>query len=516
MQSSEVKNEKDVIPSSVKPYGSFCMQLFRKIFVQSRNFPRISRKRRKQCMTRFPLLTLIVHLSLLVGRGRLQKRGPLLGPIFSGFLILFACVDFSYSQTSTSIWDSNCGHTEANAQYADYCKSIYSSSSGSETGNSSSGDAISSSEVSYESSSSGSEETEASSSSNDESSSSSGDQCPEEFYLQDNEVRKMNEEISLTGEHYVYIPIELFQEKKSSEEDSAVELCISYVDENDFELHGLKNIKLLPDPDWIYPDSIECENDRFCSNSWETVFNVIFPNNDTSHGFSDGIKFSGFAKKKEIRHIAPMDEIELPQHKLFSKDKMSHAQEYWRKHYGEKLRGITTTGIDSYDKIKLKLEVDVKLVGECGPLVINEYCISEKNGLELLRTQFVDFLPVTKFARKDMKCGKDYKVIKRLELDFGVYGKKTMGPYTESRVCNKTRIIGSAIQMPRYKTIDLSNMASMRQKDLSPLYGKTVPVKWDAELQYDSSTIEKSGEYLIRIKGKCSEDEENPQHYGIH
>lgn len=472
-------------------------------------------------MTRFPLLTLVVHPLLLVGRGCQRNIGLLLSPIFSMLLIVFfVCINFSYSQTSTSIWDSKCGHTEANAQYADYCKSIYSSSSGSETGNSSSGDAISSSEVPYESSSSGSEET-GSSSSNNKSSSSSGDLCPEEFYLQDNEVRKMNEEISLTGERYVYIPIELFQEKskalmKTSEKDSAIELCVSYADEDHFELHGLKDIKLPPDPDWVYPDSIECENGRFCSNSWETVFNVIFPNNDTSHGFSDGLKFSGFTETKEIRHIAPMDEIELPQHKLFSKDKMPHAQEYWRKHYGKKLRGITTTGIDSYDKIKLKLEVDVKLVGECGPLVVDEYCISEKNGLELLRTQFVDFLPVTKFARKDMKCEKDYRVIKRLELNFGVYGKKTMGPYTESRVCNKTRIIGSAIQMPRYKTIDLSNMASIRQKDLSPLYGKTVPVKWDAELQYDSSTIEKSGEYLIRIKGKCSEDEEKPQHYGIH
>jgi hypothetical protein len=159
----------------------------------------------------------------------------------------------------------------------------------------------------------------------------------------------------------------------------------------------------------------------------------------------------------------------------------------------------------------------VKLVGECGPLVVDEFCISGKNGLELIETEFLDFLPVTKFIKNDiMGCGKGYKVLKRLELDFGDYGKKTMGPYTESRVCNKTRIIGSAIQMPRYKTIDLSNMASMRQKDLSPLYGKTVPVKWDAELQYDSSTIEKSGEYLIRIKGKCSEDEEKPQHYGIH
>ncbi|MFA6836266.1 MAG: hypothetical protein WCR04_07675 [Fibrobacteraceae bacterium] len=33
-------------------------------------------------------------------------------------MILFACVDFSYSQASTSIWASVCGLTESNAQYA--------------------------------------------------------------------------------------------------------------------------------------------------------------------------------------------------------------------------------------------------------------------------------------------------------------------------------------------------------------------------------------------------------------
>lgn len=31
MQSSEVKNEKDFVPSSFEPYGSFCVSQFRKI-----------------------------------------------------------------------------------------------------------------------------------------------------------------------------------------------------------------------------------------------------------------------------------------------------------------------------------------------------------------------------------------------------------------------------------------------------------------------------------------------------
>jgi hypothetical protein len=31
MQSSEVKNEKDFVPSSVEPYGSFCVSQFREI-----------------------------------------------------------------------------------------------------------------------------------------------------------------------------------------------------------------------------------------------------------------------------------------------------------------------------------------------------------------------------------------------------------------------------------------------------------------------------------------------------
>ncbi|MFA6836265.1 MAG: hypothetical protein WCR04_07670 [Fibrobacteraceae bacterium] len=300
-------------------------------------------------------------------------------------------------------------------------------------------------------------------------------------------------------------------ETKSSEGSSAVELCAYYVDENDFELHSLNGLKFLPDSDWVYPDSIVCEKGHVCSTFWETIFDVILPNNDTSHGFCDGLRIPHFAETKEIRHIAPIDEIELLQRRFFSKGRMPHAQEYFRKHYGEKLKGITTTGIESYDKIKLKHELNVKLVGECGPLVVDEYCISEKNGPELLETQFVDFLPVTKFTGID--CSKGYKVIKRLELDFGDYGEKIMGPYTESSVCKKTPAIRSNIRLPRYESIDLSNMASMRQKDLSPLYGKTIPVRWDAELQCGSSTIKKNGKYLIRIKGKCSEEEENIEHH---
>jgi hypothetical protein len=305
-------------------------------------------------------------------------------------------------------------------------------------------------------------------------------------------------------------------ERKSSKDNSAVELCVSYVDENDFELHGLKDIKLLPDPDWVYPDSIECEKDRACTNSWETIFDVILPNKDTSHGFCDGFRDCRTAEKNEIMYLTPIGEIELLPRRLFSKGRVPHAKEYFRKHYGEKLRGITTTGIERYDKINLKHELDVKLVGECGPLVINEYCISEKNGLELIETQFVDFFPTILFAKNgiNMECDKGYKVVKKLELDFGVYGKKTMGPYTESSVCSNIRM-WQDIRMPEYDSIDLSNMASMREGDLSPLYGKTVPVKWDAELQCKSSKIKKSGEYLIRIKGKCSEDEENAERYGF-
>jgi hypothetical protein len=308
-------------------------------------------------------------------------------------------------------------------------------------------------------------------------------------------------------------------EKKSSKDSSTIELCVSYEDEDEdyFQLHSLKDIKLTPDPDWVYPDSRVCEKDSFCSNSWETIFDVILPNKDTSHGgYRIGLG-PPCAEKKEIRHIAPIEEIELDPFTVFSDGRMPRAQEYFRKHYGEKLRGITTTKIEYYDKIKLKLEVDVKLVGECGPLVVDEYCISEKNGPELLETQIVDFFPVTEFTKDGigMDCNKGYKVIKRLELDFGDYGEKIMGPYTESSVCNKTPAIRSSIRLPRYESIDLSNMASMRQKNLSPLYGKTVPVKWNAELQCSSSTIKKSGEYLIRIKGKCSEDEENAERYGF-
>ncbi len=303
-------------------------------------------------------------------------------------------------------------------------------------------------------------------------------------------------------------------EKNLPEDTSTVELCVSYADENEnyFQLHGLKDVRLPPDPDWVYPDSIMCEEGHACSNRWETIFDVVLPNNDTSH--------SGFrirwvppsAKKKEIRHIAPIDEIELDPFTVFSDGHMPHAREYFRKHYGEKLRGVSTTMIESYNRIYLKHKVDVKLVGECGPLVVDEYCISGKNGIQLLETQIVDFFPVTEFTKGwiEMKCGKGYKVIKKLELDFGDYGKRTMGPYTKFSVCsNKATTISPDIQMPRYENIDLSNMALMRQKDLSSLYGKTVPVKWDAELQCSSSTIKKNGEYLIRIEGKCPEDEVN-------
>jgi len=293
------------------------------------------------------------------------------------------------------------------------------------------------------------------------------------------------------------------------------EFCATFTDnKNEYQLHLIKNISILPDPSWIYPDTVHCDHCN-CRAYWESSFSIEAPY-DVSCGLSGyleggsgGVAICIDCACRKESAVRPITRIRLdPTDSDGLVYTFVNARENLKRYYGKKFRGSWETRLHE-TSIRFDREFDALLVGECDkPFLIAEYCVSQKDTLHLRKIGELGFFPKTLFPLKDETvCAGGYKVQRTMELHFSGYGNKTMGPYTESEVCGRNDTIENATEFPIPEYIGLNRVATKSQKQ-EILYGKDFPAKWTAELQCNSKSLKREIDFFIRVKGACPKEEE--------
>lgn len=276
--------------------------------------------------------------------------------------------------------------------------------------------------------------------------------------------------------------------------EGLVEFCAEYSkDSNEYSLHLVKNLNLEPDSSWEFPDSVVCTVYNGES-IWEIEYSLNAPHDSSEAELLGGCETFDVALSSDtlclepkiaVINLNPVNRDVLHIHKNNAKETLPL---YYKKKFKGQWRARLSGTSYAYEK-----QFEAFITGPCNMKKKNiaEYCIDQFHRLVL--EQEYDYIPRYIFA-----------------------------PATECFTCNKkySENIFASIAFKKGKFTPVEEMMykscedySLKEAFLLPhsikkeksLYGKTLPMRIDAEIQSDSTHRKDYYDVNIRVSGPCKE-----------
>ncbi len=276
--------------------------------------------------------------------------------------------------------------------------------------------------------------------------------------------------------------------------EGLVEFCAEYSkDSNEYSLHVVKNLNMEPDSSWVFPDSVVCTVYNG-EPIWEIEYSLNAPHDSSEAEFIGGcVTFDVtpstdtlcLKPKIAIINLNPVNRDVLHIHK-------NNAKETLPFYYGKKFKGHWNAKLAGTSYVYEK-RFEAVIIGSCNmkKKIIAEYCIDQFHRLVL--EQEYDYIPryIFALAIECNVCNKEYRENISASIAFQ---KGHFTPIEEMMYKNcEDYFLKESFLIPQ------------GIKKEKPLYGKTLPIKLEAEIQSDSTHRKDSYDANIRVSGPCKE-----------
>jgi hypothetical protein len=293
------------------------------------------------------------------------------------------------------------------------------------------------------------------------------------------------------------------EEKINPPEDYFAEFCVTFTDNKDeYQLHLEKNVHLIPDPHWVYPQKVKCNFPGYCKSEWISSASIDFPHEgELVQRPWLGDKFCLSCPHTREALVSPIDSFLSLNPLQFEKleIKFLNARDSLPQYYGRLLEGKWTVKQRYDDSISYNQLLYAKIVGECKNLPkVADYCLSAGDRVLSRKNTLLPYRLNRFFSEDSRLCYDSYRVNKILYFKME-NSEKEIFSLVESGTASRKYEIKSAILLPEPTFLDVDSVDYVFY-----LTHDRIDAKWMVELECDSSRFSKEIPFTLGLLGECN------------